>query len=130
MCVPDAVACSASRLDFLLEWALQQPVEGAKLREELFYKYLMTVLLSMKRTPENTFESTGTPGLWFKHVREWLEAPCDRRLVVLYENIVTRLRGFVANVARFLDIEVTNKQLDIVILSKIAVALCWQKMHR
>ena len=70
VCVLYAVACSTSRLYFLLEWALQQPVEVAKLREEVLYQYPMTVLLGMKRTPENAFESTGVPGLWFKHVRE------------------------------------------------------------
>lgn len=100
-----------SFLDFTADWVVEKPCP-ASMREQFYQRFFNEVFLNYRLNDDRTvWLKNDDAGIWFRHVRGWIDLKNDYVLIVPYEDIVKDLEGTVRMVATLVNIEVTDEMV-------------------
>lgn len=114
-CVRNGLDVARSFLDFTLEWVLGKQTRDEKTLRAIYFHFFMRDFLGLCRTESGEYVRDGNHiGEWFAHVKGWTNVKHQNVLFFIYEHAISDLEALVRQVARFLEIQVADDQVQLV----------------
>ncbi|KAI0563914.1 Sulfotransferase [Gracilaria domingensis] len=104
-CVRNPIQATRSFLDFVYPWLLEDPPQLPALLEKIYAKFVERFLLS---DPDRQIAD------WFTHTQSFLQSDA-KVLFLVFEDVIRDISGTVRQVCRYLDIEVSDEQVEHVV---------------
>lgn len=109
--VREGKTVARSFLDFTADWVVKRPCPE-DLREAFYRRYFYEWFLNYRMSEDRCrWVKQKDSGIWFQHVRGWLDSENDNVVILPYEDIVKDLAGTVRMVGALANVEVTEEMV-------------------